>query len=251
MILYEHPFNERTRFMIRLEYLFQQLLHFSRLPQAEYQHVVFAVLFQLMDVCERGDCRNWVLQEIEKQKTNLESYRDFPEIDDKALDAVMQKLSAVTKPLASCGKLGSHIRENDWLMSLRNRFTNPGTTSPMDCPSYSAWLNIREVERVSVLENLIQPFLPLYETVQQVLDLLRSAAVPEPQSSKVNGVFEKAIGGKTYQMIRVWVPANKGIYPEISGNKHVVMIRFFKINERFRQQLLTEPLGFKMALCQV
>lgn len=237
--------------MMRLEYLFQQLFAFSQSPQAKDQHVALGALFQLMDVCDRGDCRTWVLQELEKQKMSLESYRDFPEIDTSALDATIKKLNLVAHNLASGNKLGTHIRENSWLLTLRNRFLMPGTTSPMDFPAYAAWLSGNEQERMRVIQGLVRPFMPLYEAIQQSLALLRDAAEPQMESSKANGVFEKSIGGKVYQMVRIWVPSGQRIYPEISGNKHVVMIRFFRISENFRQQLMSEPLGFKMALCQI
>ncbi len=237
--------------MIRLEHIFKQLFTFSQSLDAANQHVAFAMLFQLMDVCDRGDCRNWVLQEIEKHKQSLEAYRHFPEIDTQALDATIQRLNKVAKSLVSCNKLGSHIRENEWLLTLRNRFLTPGATSAMDFPSYTAWLSGRDVERQGIIQELVQPFMPLYEAIHETLLVLREAAVPSMESSNSNGVFEKSIGGKVYQMVRVWVPEGKRIYPEISGNKHVVMIRFFQINEHFRHQLVMEPVGFKMALCQL
>lgn len=237
--------------MMRLEYLFQQLLAFSQSSRAEDQHVALGALFQLLDVCDRGDCRTWVLQELEKQKMSLESYREFPEIDTSALDATIKKLNTVAHNLASGNKLGTHIRENSWLLTLRNRFLMPGTTSPMDFPAYAAWLSGPEQDRVRVIQGLVKPFLPLYEAIQQSLALLRDAAEPQTECSKSNGIFEKSIGGKVYQMARIWVPSNRRIYPEMSGNKHMVMIRFFRINDNFSHQLLNEPLAFKMALCQI
>ncbi|NEN76503.1 cell division protein ZapD [Pelistega sp. NLN82] len=251
MILYEHPFNERIRYMIRLEYLFQQLLTFSKSPSAEGLHVAFAILFQIMDVCDRGDCRNWVLQEIEKQKASLESYRTFPDIDEQVLNATIQKLNQVSQQLASARKPGSHIRENEWLLSLKNRFLTPGSTSAMDIPSYTAWLNGNHQDCLHIFHQLIVPFMPLYNAVSQALSVIREAAIPHMESSKTNGFFEKNIGGRIYQMARIWLSANQRIYPEISANKHVVMIRFFRINDHFKQILMTEPIGFKMALCQI
>lgn len=237
--------------MMRLEYLFQQLFSFSQSPDAKDQHVALGALFQLLDVCDRGDCRTWVLQELEKQKMSLEHYQDFPEIDTRALDITIKKLNTVAHNLASGNKLGTHIRANNWLLTLRNRFLMPGTTSPIDFPAYAAWLSGPEQDRVRVIQNLVKPFMPLYEAIQQSLALLRDAAEPQEESSKSNGVFEKTIGGKVYQMARIWVPSGRRIYPEMSGNKHIVMIRFFRMKDDFSHQLLSEPLAFKLALCQI
>ncbi|ETD68943.1 hypothetical protein V757_09715 [Pelistega indica] len=237
--------------MIRLEYLFQQLIAYSQSPTPASQHVTFSMLFEIMDVCDRGDSRNWVLQEIDKQKASLESFRHTPGVDIESLDKTLLQLTTVAKNLQTSTKLGFYVRENEWLLSLKNRFLTPGGTSPMDFPSYTAWLNGNESERVRVIQQLIAPFMPMYEAITQSLRVLREAALPSMESSKDNGVFEKSIGGKVYQMARVWLPKGQRIYPEISGNKHVIMIRFFRISENFRQQLITEPQGFRMALCQI
>ena len=251
MILFEHPFNERTCFLIRLEYLFKRLFTFAQSAEAEHQHVCFGILFEIMELCDRGDFRAWVLQEIEKQKVNLESYRDYPEVDVEVLDASIKRLSEVSRNLAACQKLGAHLRDNEWLMSLRSRFLTPGATSPMDMPSYGAWLNSNEPERVAIIKQLIRPFMPLYEAIAMVLKILRDAAEPDFESTRDNGFFEKSIGGRIYQMARVWVPQGHRIYPEISGNKHVVMLRFYRLDEQFRQHLIMEPVGFKLALCNI
>lgn len=251
MILYEHPFNERTRYMIRLEYLFKQLFEFSRLPEPMYQHVAFSILFEILDVCERGDCRNWVIQEIEKQKINLESLRNHPDVQKNLLDDTLNKLNRVSKNLTAVNKLGGHMRESEWLMSLRNRFVTPGATSPMDSPSYNAWMNGSESERLQVMRNLVDPFMPLYDAIAMSLMVLREAAEPTEEVTGSSGVFEKSVGGRIYQMVRVWLPTGDRIYPEMSGNKYVVMIRFFKINKDFEQSFIKHPIQFKMALCHV
>ncbi len=251
LILFEHPFNERTRFLIRLEYLFKRLFTFAQSAKPEDQHVCFGVLFEIMELCDRGDFRAWVLQEIDKQKVNLESYRDYPEVDIAVLDDSIRRLSEVSRNLSATHKLGSHLRDNEWLMALRSRFLTPGSTSPMDMPSYGAWLNSAEPERVEAIKQLIRPFMPLYEAIAMVLKTLRDAAEPDFESTRSNGCYEKSIGGRIYQMARVWVPQGHRIYPEISGNKHVVMLRFYRLDENFRQHLIMEPVGFKMALCNI
>lgn len=251
MILFEHPFNERTRFLIRLEYLFKRLFTFTQSKDAEHQHVCLGLLFEIMELCDRGDFRGWVLQEIEKQKINLESYRSYPEVDTKILDASIKRLTEVSEKLAGAHKLGAHLRENEWLMSVRSRFLTPGATSPMDMPSYGAWMASAEPERQEAMKQLIRPLLPLYEAIAMVLKILRDAVEPDFESTRENGFFEKSIGGRVYQIARVWVPQGGRIYPEISGNKHVVMVRFYRLSEQFRQQLIMDSIGFKLALCNI
>ena len=81
MILYEYPFNERIRSVMRLEYLFKRLFAFAGASDPMQQHVALSVLFEIMDSCDRAEVRTGILQDIDKQKTNLEAYRNYPDVD--------------------------------------------------------------------------------------------------------------------------------------------------------------------------
>lgn len=251
MILYEHPFSERTRYMIRLEYLFKRLFAFSHNPSPETQHITFDALFEILDVCDRGDCRNWILQEIEKQRTGLEHQRVLPHANRERIDDKISTLEKAAHTLASSNKLGSHIRENEWLMSLRNRFWTPGATSPMDLPAYTAWLHRQASERMTVMQSLIDPYMPLYHAICLVLEGIREAQVPTQAMTDATGLYEQSLGGQTYHILRIWVPKGLGLYPEISANKYILMLRFFRITEHFKHQTLDSRVPFTMALCQL
>ena len=63
MILYEHPFNERIRTYLRLEYLlerFEQLL--LRSSEIDH-HFALTTLFEIVDVGGRSDLKSDILKE--------------------------------------------------------------------------------------------------------------------------------------------------------------------------------------------
>jgi cell division protein ZapD len=37
------------------------------------------------------------------------------------------------------GKIGQHLRDNDWLMSIKSRASIPGGVCEFDLPSYHYW----------------------------------------------------------------------------------------------------------------
>lgn len=251
MILYEYPFNERIRSVMRLEYLFKRLFAFAGASDPMQQHVALSVLFEIMDSCDRAEVRTGILQDIDKQKTNLEAYRNYPDVDTEALNQAIADLDRVSAALSGTGRIGQSTRENEWLMSLKNRFAIPGGTSQMDMPSYSAWQLFPEEERKASLLNWIRPFMPLYDGVAQVLKTLRESGHPVEANTQEGGVYQEMLGGKIYQLIRVWVPEHIRTYPEISANKYIIWIRFHQFSPEQKTELVTSPIAFKIALCNV
>ena len=57
MILYEYPFNERIRTLLRLEDLFDRLEYFLGQDHAQQHHVALTTLFEIFDVAGRADLK--------------------------------------------------------------------------------------------------------------------------------------------------------------------------------------------------
>ena len=62
MVLYEYPFNESIRTMLRLEHLFDRLGQLLPRDAAVDHHFALVTMFEIMDVAEigRASCRERV-----------------------------------------------------------------------------------------------------------------------------------------------------------------------------------------------
>src|SRR5690606_27083505 len=120
-VLYEYPINERIRSLMRLEYLFKRLVAVISGTSPMHQHAALSLLFEVMDTWDRAEVRSGILQDIGRQKANLENYRHHPNIDLGALDSAIADLNRVSAALMGKGRIGQAARENEWLMSLKNR----------------------------------------------------------------------------------------------------------------------------------
>ena len=80
LILYEYPFNESIRTMLRLEQLFDRLGQLMERESALDHHFALVTLFEIMDVASRADLKSDVLKELERHKAQLNSYRGNPAI---------------------------------------------------------------------------------------------------------------------------------------------------------------------------
>ena len=86
MITYEYPFNERIRTLLRLEDLFDRARFFLARQDALDHHAALLTLFEILEVASRADLKSDLLQELERQKQVLLSFRNNPEISEEVLN---------------------------------------------------------------------------------------------------------------------------------------------------------------------
>ena len=127
VIVYEYPLTERIRTMLRLEDLFERTQHFLKMSDPLEHHVVLLTLFEIMEVASRADLKSDLLQELERQKQVLLSFRDNPAVEQQTLAEVTVAVErALAALLSMTGKIGQHLRENEWLMAIKQRTGIPG-----------------------------------------------------------------------------------------------------------------------------
>ena len=92
LILYEYPFNESIRTMLRLEHLFDRLGQLIARDAPVDHHYALATIFEIMDVGSRADLKSDLLKELEKHSQQLHGYRGNPSISEAALDEVIGRI---------------------------------------------------------------------------------------------------------------------------------------------------------------
>jgi len=250
VILYEYPFNERVRNLLRLEHMFDRLFYFSQPGDARLHQVAVATLFDILDVTERSDVKGSLLQDIEKQRAALAALRGHPGAEQEPLEHLLRKLEQIVSRLVAQGRTGQALRDNEWLVSLRGRIGIPGGPTQMDMPSYYAWQMRGEAPRCADLQRWAAPLHPLREGVSMVLHLLRGSSDPEDFLAE-GGCYQQMLSGKACQLVRVWIGKEENVFPEISANKYMVWIRFAVPGRIGKPQPIPRDVPFKMALCNV
>jgi cell division protein ZapD len=249
VITYEYPFSERIRTLLRLEDLLQRSVHFRNSDEPMHHHIAILALFETIEVAGRADLKIDLVQELERQRQILLSFRDNPEISEDALrDALKEIEQASSSLLAMTGRFGQHLRENEWLTSIRNRASIPGGACEFDLPSYHYWLNRDAQSRHRDLDAWVKPMKPIEEALAIVLRLLRSSGRMESQVART-GTFQMPMSGSTAQMIRVGIARTEAAVPEISANKYVLNIRFMLPETQLRPRPLERDMPFELTFC--
>jgi cell division protein ZapD len=252
VIRYEHPLNERIRTLMRLEDVHARArVHVAGdLPQDH--HAALAALFEIADIAARADLKTELLQELERQRQQLVPLRANPQIETATLDALLAEIDAVTAQLlAPSGKLGAHLRENEWLMAIKQRSGIPGGVCEFDLPAYHWWLHRDAGSRRADLDGWFAPFEPVLAGLAIVLKLLRENARANRHIA-YRGVFQLMLTTtKVAQLLRLTVARDLACVPEISANKYALNIRFIGVTGMDRGSVFDRDVEFELAFCNL
>lgn len=250
LVLYEYPFNEGIRTMLRLEHLFDRLGQLVARDTAVDHHFALATIFEIMDVASRADLKSDLLKELERHKAQLNGYRGNPHISEAALDEVVGRIDHAFHGLNQLqGKAGQALASNEWLMSIRSRINIPGGTCEFDLPAYYAWQQLAPARRRADLAGWMATLTPLAEALQVLLGLLRDSGAPQ-RVVATGGQYQQSLpAGKVYQLLRVRLDSAEGPVPEITGHRLMVSVRMMKPDAEGRLRAAGTDTAFELTLC--
>jgi len=249
-VLYEYPFNESIRTMLRLEHLFGRLDVLAARDLAVDHHFAIATLFEIMDVAARADLKSDLLKDLERHRSQLEAYRGNPQISEAALDGIVGRLDQAHEALNRLpGKAGQALTSNEWLMSIRSRINIPGGTCEFDLPAYYAWQQRDPEQRRADLGRWLATMRPLAHAIAVLLGLLRDSASAQRVVAAAGQYQQSLPQGRSYQLLRLRLPDGIDCVPEISGHRLMVSVRFMQGDAEGRLRPFGGDVAFDLALC--
>lgn len=248
---YEQPLSERMRTLLRLEFLFEQARHHTSQESTWGSRSAVGSLLEILAILNRGDVRSEALKELEKHSTSLTQYQFRPGVDSIRLGSLLETINSLRDRLNSSGaQMAQVLKESEFLNAVKHRSAIPGGTCEFDLPDYNHWLAQSHERRVRDLQRWFQILQPLSDTVNEVLWLTRESAQPMEQNA-VGGLFQKNLERDfSWRLIRITLPPNADLFPEISGGSHRFSIRFLHwedINSRPIQA--TRDVSFLLTCC--
>jgi cell division protein ZapD len=251
VISYEYPLSERIRTLLRLDDLYERAQYFTTKNGAQEHHVALLSVFEILEVAGRADLKSDLLQELDRQKHTLEALRYNPGISQDALSDVLAEIDRTASNLLQMsGKVGQELRENEWLMGIKQRTGIPGGVCEFDIPSYHYWLHQSAEQHRKDLESWLAPFLPIRDGIAIVLRLLRESGKPTQQKA-AQGAYQQMMAGRAAQMLRIRLSREYQCVPEISANKYALNIRFTVQEGAQRPRMIESDVLFELTFCNL
>jgi cell division protein ZapD len=250
LIVYEYPFNESIRTMLRLEHLFDRLGQLIERDAPVDHHHALGTIFEIMDVGSRADLKSDLLKELEKHRQQFLGYRGNPSISEAALEGVIGRIDAAFARLNQVpGKAGAALTSNEWLMSIRSRISIPGGTCEFDLPAYYAWQQLEPGRRRADLLQWVGTLMPLAAALQVLLGLLRDSGAPQRVIALGGQYSQSLAAGRVYHLMRVRIDNALELVPEISGHRLMASVRFMRQDADGRLRPSEADTTFELTLC--
>lgn len=249
MAIYEFPFNERIRTLLRLEDLFSKVLLNLASEHASHHHNAMVSFFQILDIIDRTDLKTDLLQELDRQKVIMTSLVGNPNIAAEVLQPILDKIIGTSARLRTITtRIGQPLKDNEWLMSIKQRAVIPGGLCEFDLPSYHYWLESPVADRKQDLEKWLGHVTPIYDALAIILNIVRGSG-KGIENIAVKGAYQQMLGGaKSAQMLQVKVDDSLSCYPEISANKYAINIRFISMSRNEKPHPCDEDVQFLLTL---
>lgn len=252
MSSYEFPFNERIRALLRLEDLFKKVLLNIESGSQHNHHSALLLLLQMLDMVERADIKVDIVHELDRQRTAMQNLLGNPEISEEALRDTIQEIETCAAALRNDHeKIGHALRENEWLMGIKQRSAIPGGVCQFDLPSYHHWMNLDEERRTGDFNTWLAPLLPMYEAIKTILHMLRGSGLSTNYTA-TSGFYQQMLGGsKPAQLLKIEILDDCMFFPEVSANKYAINVRFFGMDFVQKPKQCEHDIEFKMTLCNL
>lgn len=230
-VAYEAPLNERIRTFLRLEYLFLQFAHFRRDQSRHGMRTLLHILIDVLTLLSKSDYKTEILKELGEQHAGLSRLASRDGVDPQSLAAILGEIEQATDALQDLATqfVGTALRDNEFLLSVQNRFTLPGGTCSFDAPALHHWLHRPAQQVLRDLDAWFADLEPFAVAITLYLRLLRQSTDGESVVAG-SGMYVET-PDSPYLLVRVLVSHELDAYPEISAGRHRFTIRYMQIRD--------------------
>lgn len=250
-MIYEQPLNEQIRLCLRLEYLFDQVNYYVTKGSMWDSHQLLKIILEILQTTDRPDIKNKLYQTLHQFAHTLSQLEKLPDIDKEKLNVTITKINHHIDVLyADQKKIGQELRENEFLASIQQKLYTPAGTCGFNLPAYQLWLR-QKIEAHQQLLTWLKHLAELQDIVNTILKLLRESSHFKTMDAD-KGFYQSNLDPNNFsQMIRVKLPQDKNIYPEISVGRHRLTIYFFTIDIKGKAFQTSNNFVFELACCKI
>jgi cell division protein ZapD len=250
MARFEYPLNERSRILLRLEFIFSRILHYLPSEVTWDSQASISGLVEAANLFSRADLKSELLKELDRNIISMKRIGGLAGVDGERLQQTLGKLESSQQSLLQHKKqIGLDLREDDFFKTIMQRSAIPGGTCSFDLPQFHLWLSRSTPQRVATITKWFDEFRPMHDAVSLLLTIYRGSYISSGQLAE-NGFYQQSFDPlQSTQLLNIEIAAELSVFPEVSGNKHRVSIRFRQVDcDRMRISTYQENLEFQLGI---
>jgi cell division protein ZapD len=249
-IIFEEPLNECMRICLRLEFLLDQVTHNISGASQYASRTALASILEAVNVIDRPDLKSKFAKALSQHTNALYPLKEKPHVDQKKLEKILNELEELSQGLyCTQDKTAQLLRGNNFLGTIRQYMANPGGACPFTTHAYYLWLQNPSNIRQEKLCEWFNEFNQIHRIIKILLKLIRESTLPQKLVA-YKGYYQQTLDPKLeYHLIRISLPEDKQIYPEISVGRHRLNIRFMELNTDNRSPQCKDDIPFELGCC--
>ncbi|MGH8564706.1 MAG: cell division protein ZapD [Gammaproteobacteria bacterium] len=228
-VVYEQPLNERVRAFLRLEHLFRALWDRVEGVSESDSRASMSAIINVTDLLWRSDIKGDLIKEIKRQAATFARLRSNPWVDSERLNGSLVRLEGVLKQIKDPShQPGQAVRQDELVGAVRQRIAIQGGTCSFDLPAFHYWLNRAPEDRVRDLERWVVDLRAMRDGIFAVLQAVRDCS-DLARLVAAGGFHQQSLdAGAPCQLIRIHLPSEALLFPEISAGRHRFTVRFLE-----------------------
>ncbi len=251
--IYEQPLNDRVKNLLKLEQLFAVIMYRMTSPSIWDNRSVILHMIELLDFLPRLDLKTEILENLARYIQILGHWQQEPNVDKSLIEQLLSKAKHLHQTLSQLDEdFEKLINQHHLLNTIKQRSSIIAGTYQFDMPNYHHWLLQSAKQKQTLLADWLTPLTPIQEAIELVLYMLRNNAMMTQEIASA-GFFQTKLDAEAdYQLIRIVLPKNHECYPEFSGGKQRVTIRFFEQTDVRERPLQTQQdVNFELCCCMM
>ncbi|MCS5709187.1 cell division protein ZapD [Candidatus Berkiella cookevillensis] len=246
---YEFPISERYRIMLRLEHLFQFSRDRINLNHPADFELFLQTLIEISELFKRTAYQSELLDEIQKYHNYLLGLMEIPSVDKIALDSILTNIESSSKSLKKFNIDAIQFFKHEIVKDFRKRDALSLHHPCFDMPLLHYWSNHNHaLTRQTMLTEWIEEFAPIEDTLLLLLHLVRQSAYPKSEITTQGKFLLNLSNASTSPLIKISYDANLKVYPEISGSKHRVYLRFMPVDTNVDCDIFKQEIPFELTV---
>ena len=179
----------------------------------------------------------------------MQRFQSAPDADNNMVNDVLEDLDSIKDQVVDVGTdYLLKLREDEFIASLLHRHTLPGGKAEFDMPKYKFFLESNKKNVVLQINSWIDVMRPICEGIDKLMWIIRESNEPIATVA-VGGQYNHQIERRTQiSLVRI-ITNDTNVYPEISGGRHLIAVRFFNQNRDGEYLQFEDNVEFKISLC--
>ncbi|TNF91664.1 MAG: cell division protein ZapD [Gammaproteobacteria bacterium] len=248
MRTYEFPLNEFIRTSLKIDYLHRFLDTQCENPgEPEMRNLVSRTL-ELYTLIARPELKNEMIKEVEKRLKRLDNLRHIKSINHAVLRQTTARMSTAIQELRSVNASSFSAPLPHLIDSVKQRLSIPGGQFDFDLPAYKYWLTADKKRFQNEIREVISSLRPITHSAALLIELLRGSATAQTLIAE-NGLYQIS-ENRNCDMLIIGLNDKLNLFPEISGGKHRVYLRFLEFNDIYNKpQQSMNTIEFELTCC--